>query len=306
MSNMKIGPSVVSKVYRPPERTEVAPVANRAPGASRSTPRTPSDRYDRTSGAAAGLGSKSVKDSAFTTSSATSPEQVKLSPALEPYRQKLLDIAKKLAPDPKIDSFDKARNAVRKELKQTEDFPKDLLDEGSKAGAEMTMLFKGSSTGEEKGSQYKYLTSFKGKDLKNEIGKLLDQRGIFDPAARRAEEKNIRAEVRRLKKEERAGKAEDVGPGEEVSPEKRLENLARNLERLPRKLEEHRGELEEITQRLARDPSLNTDAKLRKALWSELKQVPLADNLKQGARQFLFDALTRQMDRFTTQPVREG
>jgi len=72
------------------------------------------------------------------------------------------------------------------------------------------------------------------------------------------------------------------------------------LEELPRELEPHRGALEKLTDTLLRDPKLDSDAKLRKALWSELKRLPLqGDAVRHDARQYLLEELSLRQDRYT-------
>jgi hypothetical protein len=72
------------------------------------------------------------------------------------------------------------------------------------------------------------------------------------------------------------------------------------LEELPSKLEPHRGALEKLTDELLRDPKLDSDAKLRKALWSELKKLPLQDDaVRHDARQYLLEEFSLRQDRYT-------
>ncbi|HYI00009.1 hypothetical protein [Hyalangium sp.] len=72
------------------------------------------------------------------------------------------------------------------------------------------------------------------------------------------------------------------------------------LEELPKALEPHRGALEKLTDKLLRDPKLDNDVKLRKALWSELKGLPLQDDrLRHDTRQYLLEELSLRQDRYT-------
>jgi hypothetical protein len=72
------------------------------------------------------------------------------------------------------------------------------------------------------------------------------------------------------------------------------------LEDLPRELEPHRETLSKLTDTLLRDAKLDNDAKLRKALWSELKKLPLQDDaVRHDARQYLLEELSLRQDRYT-------
>jgi hypothetical protein len=93
-----------------------------------------------------------------------------------------------------------------------------------------------------------------------------------------------------------------IGPGKDD-----FENIqnggfvpGERLEDLPREMEPQRAELERLTDKLLRDPKLDNDTKLRKALWSELKKLPFQDDkLRHDTRQYLLEEFSLRQDRYT-------